>query len=364
MNEHVDAAFEEQASHAALAIVDNAALCLPALSASDAKDAMRKYQEICEAVLTPEDYQSFMQWDPAKRCKVEKRFKKKSAVKKLQTFWNVSVAVHDIVRDDLGDGHFGFRCTATATNNAGRQVQATGACSTFEERFDATKRDNESSDAFASRGKAARARSYHDVLSTAETRASNRAVMNCIGVGGGEVTADEVRPEPRRSNAAPEPSFEAAQAEWDARAKAAPKAAPVSVPKAVNEVAKAAFERAVFLGLVPPGEKKMFIAWKEQHCPGASWENVLATLSVVPPPEVSQPAPVAEAKATVAPEKATREKLEKRAFALCSKLKIGEDARHELLARLYARMSMKDLTDAQVADFGDYLDAQPKAHAA
>jgi hypothetical protein len=356
MNEHVDAAFEEHAPQAALAVVDNAALCLPALSAKDAKEAMRKYQEICEAVLTPDDYQTFMQWDPAKRCKVEKRFKKKSAVKKLQTFWNVSVKVHDIVRDDLGDGHFGFRCTATATNNAGREVQATGACSTFEERFDVTQRGNEDSAAFAARAKAARARSYHDVLSTAETRASNRATMNCIGVGGGEVTADEVRPEPRRSNAAPEPSFEDAQAEWDARQKAAPKTA----PKAVNEVAKAAFDLAVQRGVVPPGEKKMFMEWKEQHYPGAEWRDVLATLQAVPQPEVTQPEP----KATVTHEPLTREKMEKRVFALCTKLKIGEDARHELTARLYARMSIKDLTDEQVLDLGDYLEAQPKAHAA
>ena len=166
---------------------------LPTVSPEEAREAMRRYQEVCEAVLTPDDYQELKE-----RGKT-KRFKRKSAVKKLQTFWSVSVRVRDVQRDDLGDGHFGFRVIATASMPGGREVEATGGCSTTEERFELKPYDDETPQRLAERIKRANARAYHDVMTTAETRATNRAVMNCIGVGGGEVTADEIsnrRPSP------------------------------------------------------------------------------------------------------------------------------------------------------------------------
>lgn len=207
MNEPaIDAEFEDRSAPedrvgAALAVVDleAAALALPSLSPAQARDAMTSYIAVCQAVLLPSDYQEFKE-----RGKT-RRFKKKSAVKKLQTFWSITVTVHDIVRDDLGDGHFGFRMTAKAEAQNGRVIEATGGCSTLEERFDVARKDrrwDEQRDGWVpfeepeaewrQRQKKAVARAYHDVLSTAETRATNRAVMNCIGVGGGELTAEEV----------------------------------------------------------------------------------------------------------------------------------------------------------------------------
>jgi hypothetical protein len=179
---------ENESEERSLVVRDSGAMAtpMPTVSPAEARDAMAKYLALCDSVLTNDDYQSFME-----RGKT-KRFKKKSAVKKLQTFFSVSVSVRDVARDDLGEGHFGFRCVAVATTPGGRSVEATGGCSTYEERFDLKRFDDESDARYLERCKKARARSYHDVLSTAETRATNRAVMNCIGVGGGEVTADEI----------------------------------------------------------------------------------------------------------------------------------------------------------------------------
>lgn len=188
------------AEHTELAIRPEppSALAMPAVTPAQAKDAMRAYQDLCEAVLDPdEDYQSFTQ---RKRKQVNgrwqtvtetRKFKKKSAVKKLQTFWNIEVKVLTTTRDEMPDGHFGFRVVAVARAKNGRECDATGACATTEERFDVEPYDDETEAQFASRRKKALARAYHDVLATAETRATNRAVMNCIGVGGGEVTAEE-----------------------------------------------------------------------------------------------------------------------------------------------------------------------------
>ena len=171
----------------------------PLVTPEEAKAAMASYFAICEAVLTPDDYQEFTQKEKidGRWQSVTKRFKKKSAVKKLQTFWGVAVRVTEVVRDQLEDGNFGFRVTATAQTKDGREVSATGGCSTYEDRFTPRRYDDDTDAKYAARAKAALARSYHDVLSTAETRATNRAVMNCIGVGGGEVTADEISRPPR-----------------------------------------------------------------------------------------------------------------------------------------------------------------------
>ena len=168
------------------AVATDRPVLLPQVTPTEAKDAMRQYLELCESVLGPEDYQEFTE-----RGKT-KKFKKKSAVKKLQTFFGVEVSCPEAVRDDLGDGHFGFRVLARAQAKGGRVVESWGACSTHEERFTPKPYENESEARYAERSRKMLARSYHDVLATAETRATNRAVMNLIGVGGGEVTADEI----------------------------------------------------------------------------------------------------------------------------------------------------------------------------
>lgn len=214
MNNAIDA------EHKPLAIRDDVpsgALATPLVSPDEAKAAMTQYLELCEAVLDASDYQEFYD----SKTKSRKRFKKKSAVKKLQTFFGVEVTVKEWARDEMPDGHFGFRVVASAKARNGRVVEATGACSTIEERFDIQPFDDESESKFAYRQRKALARAYHDVLSTAETRATNRAVMNCIGVGGGEVTADEIN---RDSRPVKRSDFPAAQ-----RPATKPSAAPEAV---------------------------------------------------------------------------------------------------------------------------------------
>jgi hypothetical protein len=348
--EHVDAEFAE--TPAPLAVIEpHQTGCLPAVSPDEARDAMRKYQEVCEAVLTAEDYQEFSQWDPKTRTKTLKKFKKKSAVKKLQTFWGVSVEIKEQHRDDLGDGHFGFRVTARATNNQGRPIEATGGCSTFEERFDLVAYGNESPSEFEARAKKARARSYHDVLSTAETRATNRAVMNCIGVGGGEVTADEVqRPSGRdqRGNGA----------EHRPPAQNAPREPAKGKEPQVAEVARRAFAIAVKLKLVPD-DTVIFRDYVSAKYPTLGWRGVLAALenleTLAEEGEVDE---LSDAFASVEVEhvESTHRKLEKRVLAICSAQRIDTQRRHEMTKRMYAHESLHDLTEAQLAEFGDLLE--------
>jgi peptidoglycan hydrolase-like protein with peptidoglycan-binding domain len=183
---------------ARLAVIEPQSGIMPLVSPDEARSQMRAYQELCAAVLTDDDYQEFTEKKKVngRYESVTKRFKKKSAVKKLQTYFGISVDVIDEAthRDDLGDGHFGFRTKARATSPGGRHVEAMGGCATHEERFEMNRYDDETEVRFAQRQKKALARSYHDVLSTAETRATNRAVMNLVSPG--EVTAEEIQRPP------------------------------------------------------------------------------------------------------------------------------------------------------------------------
>jgi hypothetical protein len=239
-------------------------LALPVVSPEEAKAAMTQYLELCEAVLDKSDYQEFTQ---KRREKVngkwqdvfeKKAFKKKSAVKKLQTFFGVEVIVKETARDDLGEGNYGFRVVASARARNGRVVEASAACSTFEERFSLSQFDNESDAAFAVRQKKALARAYHDILSTAETRATNRAVMNCIGVGGGEVTADEMQrdsthtrpgrpsPDPQPRNGTPQASEPPQRpATGQKTPSSEPDHSPMRLGKAMDEWRKLIAERGV-----------------------------------------------------------------------------------------------------------------------
>lgn len=200
--EAVDAQFSEST---ALAVREEHGGMMPLVSPDEARAQMRAYQELCAAILTADDYQEFTEKKKVdgRYVSTTKRFKKKSAVKKLQTYFGISVDVIDASthRDDLGDGHFGFRCKAVATSPGGRSVAALAGCATHEDRFDVNRYDDESAERYAARQKKALARAYHDVLSTAETRATNRAVMNLVSPG--EVTAEEISRPPRSAPSRP-----------------------------------------------------------------------------------------------------------------------------------------------------------------
>jgi hypothetical protein len=116
------------------------------------------YYALCEALLDESDYQSIGKG----------RFKKKSAWTKLAAAFNVSTEVVDDieVRDEADHlVRAKFRVRATAPN--GRSATRTGV---------ATRADS-----FSPR--------EHDIVATAETRATNRACSALFGLG--EVSAEE-----------------------------------------------------------------------------------------------------------------------------------------------------------------------------
>jgi hypothetical protein len=131
-----------------------------------ARAAMARYQELCEAVLEPTDWQA---------AGDDRRFVKKSGWTKLAKAYGVSIA---FVREtDLERDHDGRLVRASARVRAtapdGRSWESGGAAALGERRH--TKPE-------------------HDLPSTAETRAANRAISNLIGFG--EVSAEEVDADP------------------------------------------------------------------------------------------------------------------------------------------------------------------------
>ena len=245
MNDTLDAAYRETGTAVAVREEPQVGM-MPLVSPDEARAQMRAYQELCAAVLTDDDYQEFTEKKRVngEYISVTKRFKKKSAVKKLQTYFGISVDVIDAAthRDDLGEGHFGFRCKAVATSPGGRSVAALAGCATHEERFDVAQYARESDADFTRRAKKALARAYHDVLSTAETRATNRAVMNLVSPG--EVTAEEISRPPRPRADPPAPS------------------GPVVVRVSQDELlALAERAGAIAPGLDKPAALKAFGAW-------------------------------------------------------------------------------------------------------
>ena len=143
----------------------NAGIVMPAVSVAEAKKSWQAYEDLKAAIVVPSDIQIIK----------GKQFLKKSYWRKIATFFNLNV---DIVeeRESVSldqdnkpvDRIYHFTCKATANN--GRYAIGVGSCGVVE-------KDG----------------SQHNARSTAETRAFNRAVSNLVG--GGEVSADEIRKE-------------------------------------------------------------------------------------------------------------------------------------------------------------------------
>ena len=146
------------------------------VNVDDAKAFMDNYQDLVEALLDPSDYQKIG----------GKKFKKKSAWRKLATAFNITdeVVKEDIVRDD-NYGIISAKYYVKATLLNGRSSVGVGVCSIFDK---ITKKDSEQPSNFVLRNRFNNAE--HDVPSTAHTRAKNRAIADLIGAG--EVTADEM----------------------------------------------------------------------------------------------------------------------------------------------------------------------------
>lgn len=116
------------------------------------------YQKACERLLTESDHQVIQ----------GKRFKKKSAWRKLATAYCISTEITEERREDHGVW-FVYHFKVRAIANNGRYAEGVGSCSSDEKGLNKTE---------------------HNTRTIAETRATNRAIANLIGAG--EVSAEEI----------------------------------------------------------------------------------------------------------------------------------------------------------------------------
>ena len=145
-----------------------------------AKEYMQKYQEFCEALLVPTDYQVIG----------DNKYKKKSAWRKLALAFNITdeIVSVDNTYDENGK-IISSECVVKATAPNGRSCTGFGKCSVYDK-----KKKGESPKSFAKKDvdtiRARFSHPEHDIPSTAHTRAKNRAISDVLGLG--EVSAEEM----------------------------------------------------------------------------------------------------------------------------------------------------------------------------
>ena len=175
-----------------LVTTDNA-IVMPAVNGEQAVEAWNAYLDLKKKIVDKEvDVQEID----------KKLFLKKSYWRKIATFFNLSVEVVEESRETLGHTFvWHFTCKAIAPN--GRSSIGVGSCDAFEKAVlkdgKYMKKGRVTKWARTTDGKSypeefewveATPNSIHNIRSTAETRAFNRAVSNLVG--GGEVSAEEV----------------------------------------------------------------------------------------------------------------------------------------------------------------------------
>lgn len=167
------------------------AIVMPAVSAQEALHAWKAYEELKKSIVTKSDIQNIQGKD----------FLKKSYWRKAATFFNLNVEVVEEKSEKMGRTFvWHFTCRATAPN--GRSAIGTGSCDAYEKAtliegvymnekvVEWKKLPSGKSVPARSEWVKAQPNSIHNIRSTAETRAFNRAVSNLVG--GGEVSAEEV----------------------------------------------------------------------------------------------------------------------------------------------------------------------------
>lgn len=164
---------------------DIGAVMRPVGSVTELRAAFEAYQELTKSLLTDDDHQTIS----------GKRFRKKSAWRKLSTAFGVTFKISDrtITYDD--DGHVlraEFVVTATAPN--GRSMDGWGGCDLKEKCCGPDCKKKKWSDHTCCpqgcSGAIHFSHANHDIPATAETRAKNRAASDLFGMG--EVSAEEV----------------------------------------------------------------------------------------------------------------------------------------------------------------------------
>lgn len=130
-------------------------------------EAWNNYQELCTKLLNDTDYQYYEDRDGT-----TKRFPKKSAWFKLGKAFNVNTEIveKEVYRSKTGRVQEAYYRVCAYLKDGSRTVEADASCDVWE------------------KGKAKS--SGHDLRTTAETRATNRAIAKLIGAG--EVSAEEI----------------------------------------------------------------------------------------------------------------------------------------------------------------------------
>lgn len=143
-----------------------------------AKKQWAAYQELCKGILDKSDYQKIIvkekDSETGKYISVEREFKKKTAWQKLGRAFNVDTRIveKEFQRTKTGRINEAYYCVRATLPN-GRSVESDALCSRTE------KGKSKVSD--------------HTIMSTAKTRATNRAISELIGAG--EVSSDEMTAE-------------------------------------------------------------------------------------------------------------------------------------------------------------------------
>jgi hypothetical protein len=160
----------------------------PAGSLDQIAEAFKEYQKVCEKILGKEDYQTYE----------GKPRKKKSAWRKLATAFNVSTkkVAENIIRD-MGGHVLSAQFTMQAFTPS-RLWEAVGYCEINEKCCAAARGLDCHKKTWKSHfccpkgcdGRKHWSHPDHDILSTAQTRATNRAIADLIGCG--EVSAEEL----------------------------------------------------------------------------------------------------------------------------------------------------------------------------
>lgn len=147
------------------AIVPGNSLVLPVTTPEEAKKTMELYQNTLDALVDDRDWQ---------KVGTEK-FLKKSGVRKLAVAFNLSEEIIDLKEERDVEGRIitAFASVRITAPN-GRTTVGTGTCSIYDKK---TGRDGFT-------------HAEHDVRATAITRATNRAILNMVGMG--KVSAEEV----------------------------------------------------------------------------------------------------------------------------------------------------------------------------
>lgn len=131
----------------------------PLLTAEEAANSMQRYQALIGKLLVDEDYQAIQ----------EKRFIKKSGLRKIALAFGISDRILSEERNDRADGSFLWRIKTEAITPNGRSVVGVGACDSRERKF---------------------VHLEHDCYAMAATRSKNRAISDLVAHG--VVSAEEV----------------------------------------------------------------------------------------------------------------------------------------------------------------------------